>query len=217
MSALAIPDPRKHPVPADWLESVAAPAILATEKWSDLDEYEARLHGIASYIDAFDGDILEFEKALRLVEKRRGDLLGAELRQGARTDLQPVPQAVQVEVPRQTAYRWRTLAANWDNLWPIVRDAQTRGEISQIALLRRVSETVTPKKVHRSRRHGLLMDAAADIVRLGDKWERAMTDELTPPQARKQLTVLNKAAAQIAEVIAAVEYRADTLSTFNGR
>lgn len=124
---LSIPDPRNAPVPAGWFETVALPAILGTDDWSDLDEYEARLKAFASYVDSFDGDALEFEKALRIVEKRRGELLGDDIRH----------THVTIEVSRQTATRWRTIARKWEDLWPAIRDAKSRSEVTQAAVLRR--------------------------------------------------------------------------------
>lgn len=66
----------------------------------------------------------------------------------------------------------------------------------------------------RKDRHGLVIETAASLAKVGANWDRAMTDTLAPPQARKQLTVLRKAHDLLGEVIEAVEYRADTLATF---
>lgn len=66
-----------------------------------------------------------------------------------------------------------------------------------------------------SRRHVAFMAAAESVVRVGERWERDMTDALTPPQARKQLTVLRKARERLDEVIDAVEYRAATVQTYS--
>ena len=54
----------------------------------------------------------EYEKALRLVERRRGVLLGVDLRQGQRTDLE-LPTCVS-EVHPKTASRYRKIARYWD-------------------------------------------------------------------------------------------------------
>ena len=108
---------------------VAAPAILSAEDWGFLDEAEARLKAVATYIEAFSGDRLEFEKALRVVEKRRGDLLLGGTTRGT-------------DDSKQTATRWRTLARNWDKLWPLIIAAESVREISQAELLRCVNGTV---------------------------------------------------------------------------
>jgi hypothetical protein len=72
-------------------------------------------------------------------------------------------------------------------------------------------------KISLQKRHAALIDSAAALVRIGEKWEREMTDALAPPEARKQLTVLRKAREQLDQVIEAVEYRAAIPHTFMGR
>lgn len=72
-------------------------------------------------------------------------------------------------------------------------------------------------RVYIKDKHAELVKRADSFARLADRWDVSMTDALAPPQARKQLTVLNKAAALLAEAIKAVEYRADTPHTFLGR
>jgi hypothetical protein len=61
-------------------------------------------------------------------------LLGADVRRGERTDLN---MRVEVEASSMTVSRWRTIARNWDVLWPILRDAKSRAAVTQAALLRR--------------------------------------------------------------------------------
>lgn len=139
-ATLAIPNPANQPVPPGWVEHVALPAILATVDWAHLDEYEARLRAFASYIESYDGDNVEFEKALRIVEKRRGDMLGTTVTPGARTDLNT---HVEVQESSMTMSRWRTIARHWDDLWPSIRDAKKKGEVTQAAVLRRI-DAVTP-------------------------------------------------------------------------
>lgn len=136
---LAIPDPRKQPVAPGWLEAVALPVILETEDWEHLDEYEGRLRAFASYVESFDGDAVEFEKALRVVEKRRGDLLGPDVGAGFRTDLSMLGK---VEASPTTMNRWRQLARHWEDLWPFVREAKDRRQVTQAALLRRIETGV---------------------------------------------------------------------------
>ena len=86
-TALTIPDPRQQNVPVGWFESVA-PAVEEMS-WEDLDDAEGQLRAVASFVESFDGDSLEYEKALRLVECRRGVLLGVDVKPGDRTDLEP--------------------------------------------------------------------------------------------------------------------------------
>ena len=48
--------------------------VLPTDRW--LDEFEERIGNMASVIEAMGGDAVEFEKAMRVVDYRRGLLLG---------------------------------------------------------------------------------------------------------------------------------------------
>lgn len=73
------------------------------------------------------------------------------------------------------------------------------------------------KNISQQRRHDSFIKATAGLVRIGERWERRMTDTLAPPEARKQLAVLQKARALLDEVSDAVEYRAATLQTFDRR
>lgn len=125
------------------MEKEAIPAILAVTDWSVLDEYEARLRAFASYIDSFNGDVVEFEKALRFVEKRRGDLLGEAKRGGDRRSENQIPRMEDgLGASPPTIHRWRTLSRHWDRLWPAVRDSHDRREVTQAALLRAVETGV---------------------------------------------------------------------------
>lgn len=81
-------------------------------------------------------------------------------------------------------------------------------------------ETRTAKSaryISPARRHTSVVAAAADLAKVAERWDAEMCVALTPPQARKQLTVLNKAAERLAEVISAVEYRAAVPHQFMGR
>lgn len=65
------------------------------------------------------------------------------------------------------------------------------------------------------RRHDELIKRASAVVSVGERWQREMTDALSPLQARRQLTVLRKTRDLLDDVIEAVEYRAATLKTFD--
>lgn len=133
MNELVVPDPRQAPVPSGWAEA-ALPVIMASQSWDQLDEYEARLRAVASYVASFDGDALEFEKALRIVECQRGLLLGPDPHQG-----RPGPRVTQVEESDATQQRWRRIAREWDAVWPSIRDATRRREVTQAAVLRLIA------------------------------------------------------------------------------
>lgn len=95
----------------------------------------------------------------------------------------------------------RAAAENWT-----VRDLQ-----------REARKAPPVARVSSQKRHQVAVESAAAFVKVAEVWNAEMCVSLTPPQARKQLTVLNKAAALLAEVIAAVEYRAATPHSFMGR
>ncbi|MFQ5823271.1 MAG: hypothetical protein ACE5JB_04375 [bacterium] len=63
--------------------------------------------------EADKGEAAEIEKALRIVEWRRGMILGNG-EPGKRTDLQPVPCVGQVKIAKQTASRYRKIARYWN-------------------------------------------------------------------------------------------------------
>ena len=120
-----IPDPQKQPVPKGWWDTTFTPVVDAIDIWDDLDEVEARLLGYASAYEAMGLDVLELEKAMRIVEKRRGELLGP-TKQGTRHDLQLLPHAEEVVIPFATASRYRQIARHWDELYPYLLEQETR-------------------------------------------------------------------------------------------
>jgi hypothetical protein len=85
------------------------------------------------------------------------------------------------------------------------------------------SRQAPARAVFPRRRHSAVIDAASELVKTArpggntKRWVREMTDELSPPEARKQLTVLKNAMAVLEEVIEAVEYRSATPYQFMGR
>lgn len=139
---LAVPDPRTEIVPPGWFEHVAVPAIEAAS-WEGLDEAEGRIKAMASLIESFDGDIVDFEKALRVVEKRRGELvgdpgMGRPEKVNTRVDFS--------DVSSMTASRWRKLARYWDDLlWPHLLVETDRRKVTQTHLLRLITEHIPAK------------------------------------------------------------------------
>ena len=141
MSTLAIPDPRKQPVPVGWFQDTAAPTLAEIEAWDDLDEIESRLRAITSYIDSFDGDATEFEKALRMVEKRRADLLGPAQLGGDRKSDQFSRAETDFDVSPATAFRWRKIQKHWDKvIWPHIIVARNRNQVTQSRCLKIIDE-----------------------------------------------------------------------------
>ena len=139
MTELAIPDAVHTPIPTGWLEQVLAPAV-AVSSWEELDDAEGRIKAVASYLDAHGTDATELEKAMRVVEARRGDLLPTE--QGKRNDLKPFPRMEEVDVSAATASRYRALARNWDWLWPKILAATNRASVKQARCLKYIDERI---------------------------------------------------------------------------
>lgn len=130
--ALAIPDPRQSPVPRGWFASFAP--VADSLAWDALDEAEAQILAIASYLESFNGDVVEFEKALRVIERRRGELLGTDVTAGTRTDLNT---HVKVDdISPMTASRYRAIARAWDRIWPHLLEASERRDVTQSRVLK---------------------------------------------------------------------------------
>jgi hypothetical protein len=134
--ALAVPDPRAGVVPVGWWE-YAAEAIDATDSWDELDDLEGKLAAVVAYLESLGGDQVEFLKALRVVEKRRGDLLGPKEKGGRGKTLTRV---LEIDASAMTLSRWRLLSEHWALLLPWLRDATRREQVSQSQLLRLVRE-----------------------------------------------------------------------------
>jgi hypothetical protein len=93
-----------------------------------LQEAEARLLAVISYCEACREDVVEFEKALRLIELRRGLLLGPR-RPG-------VPRVEEVEASPPTMARWRALADHATTVLEALAAATDARAVSQAAMLR---------------------------------------------------------------------------------
>lgn len=135
---LVVPDIRTTNLSVGWAENHVVPAVIEAA-WDDLDEYEASLRAMASYIDSLQaGDAVELEKALRIVEARRGELLGFEATPG-----RPTKSSMRgglLEVSDATAARYRKIARHWQTVWPRVARATERREVTQAAILRLIEE-----------------------------------------------------------------------------
>ena len=73
------------------------------------------------------------------------------------------------------------------------------------------------RKVQPKRRHDAVISTAVAFVKVTERWNPEMCEALTPPEARKQLTILRKLIAAATDVVEAVEYRAATPYQFMGR
>ena len=132
--ALTIPDLSVGNIPVGCATYEFAPLVEEAD-WEKLNDIEGRLRALASWIESYKGDALEIEKALRLVEYRRGMLLGP--RQPGRREEEPLTRMLEVEASEMTVSRWRKIADNWVSIvWPYLMDATHRSEVTQAEILR---------------------------------------------------------------------------------
>lgn len=68
-----------------------------------------------------------------------------------------------------------------------------------------------------SNRHPRVIALSEELAKLGDKWSPEMCKELTPPQAKKQLRTIERAIELLEAAKEAVDYRAQTMHSWNGR
>lgn len=134
VAQLIVPDVRNENLPIGWAEG--ALPILQEADWEELDDYESRLLGMVSYIESLGGDATELQKALRIVECRRGVLLDPDVDPSGGRPPKNSPRMGSFGVPSQTASRYRKIARAWDALWPYLRDATSASEVTQSAILR---------------------------------------------------------------------------------
>jgi hypothetical protein len=148
MNQLIIPDIRTTNLPVGWAEVSVIPTVMEAA-WEDLDEYEAGLRAMASYIESLEkGDAVELEKALRIIEARRGELLG--IGDGCVGRPKEITTRGNLsEVAAATATRYRKIARHWQTIWPEVARFTDRRDVSQAAVLRmieRIEEAAKPVK-----------------------------------------------------------------------
>jgi hypothetical protein len=174
-TALVVPDPRISNVPVGWWDFAARPVIEQAADWEQLDDIEAQLLGMASYIEAMDRDSLEFEKALRLVEYRRGQLLGGAEHGGDRQSqkFQVTPKLLEDrDVSRMTASRYRLIARHWGVIYPHLLAQKDRRMVTQ----RHVLHLIRAQRGERVERSNdvLVSDLTRDldgyITRLRQRW-----------------------------------------------
>lgn len=141
--ALVVPDPRTAVVPADWWQTTALPTIEACTSWEELDRCEGQLNAMADVIESLGGNALEFRKALRVVEYRRGKLLRPEVTKGQRLNFS-VPR----KVAPATATCYREIARHWrKTLYPYLTKATDPKKVSQSHLLQLIHRRINQTKV----------------------------------------------------------------------
>ena len=222
---LVVPDIRVANLPVGWAETSVMPAAIDAT-WEDLDEYEASLRAMASYIDSLQaGDAVELEKALRIVEARRGELLDIDAKAG-----RPRNGDTHVtisDVHKRTEIRYRKIARHWGTIWPEIVRATERRDVTQAAILRmiqRIEEAAKFKaKQERQQKQGyeptpppldmdemeeMAVDPVAEWERAEKELERARTtiESLAKPDQGKEVLILHSR-------IAGLEARIQQLTT----
>jgi N6-adenosine-specific RNA methylase IME4 len=143
-TALVVPDPRRAPVPDGWWQRDVLPLVRTCESWKQLDGYEARLAAMAAAIERLGGDVVEFEKALRVVECRRGELLGDH---GKGRPARNSPRMGNLKVKSQTASRYRTIARHWRVIYSHLLKETDRRKVTQSHVLHLVHKRMNRAKV----------------------------------------------------------------------
>lgn len=133
---LVVPDPRVQTVPKGWWEDYALPVVQRAGTFRELDDLQWKVQAVADYLASARANRFEFEAALRVIEARKGELLG-DRRKSPR-----VESTDDTDSSEGTKHRWRTLAANWvDVVRPAIEAAAAKDEpsyrdVSQAKLLR---------------------------------------------------------------------------------
>lgn len=136
--------------------------------------------------------------------------------QRARQLMSAVETSTRVPISLPTEGHYRALNRVPDHekakIAPLIADKTVR-EAEE--LVREFRETNGIGKTHN--RHPRVIALSEEIGKLADRWSPDMCNELTPPQAKKQLRAIDKAMALLEQVREAVDYRAQTMHTWNGR
>lgn len=183
--AVAVPDPRMDLIPSGWWQDVATPRIESAD-WDELGEWEAQISAVADYCDSLSqhGPLFEYRAALRLIERRRGELIGPS-RQGERSDLQLHPREGEVDVPQQTASKYRQIADHWELIRAHLIDCTPKADprqATQTACLRVIREH-TPAKPRG--------DGSDDVIGEGERY-RALHGDF-----RERLDLLDDASVDL--------------------
>ncbi len=93
------------------LDVVPTTQVDEIDTWDGLDAVEATIQSYVAGYDVMGGDVVEFEKALRYVDKRRGELLGDPVlgRPKKVPRMEPLD-----DIPKATKNRYRLIARRWD-------------------------------------------------------------------------------------------------------
>ena len=118
------------PIPAGWHRQQLT-VIEAMSNWEELEHYAAKLESIATYLERTSTDRLEIAKAMRIVDRRRGELLGPAEHGGDRRSDQVSHGELETRVSKAVASRYRTIAAHWDEIWPRIAEATDPKQVSQ--------------------------------------------------------------------------------------
>jgi hypothetical protein len=197
-----VPDPTRELVGRGWAENVAKPAIQETTSWARLDELEQQIRAMVGAAEALFGHgqaVYELRCAWRLIEIRRGQLLGPAPGQGARTDLQPPPSVAEVEdVPERTANRLRALADHAELVEAHLWSTDDPRRVTQTAVLGLIQEPASPAPEDVALTH--LRDAGTWIAAAADARER---DGVT--SAKREAGALARIERALARYRAAME------------
>jgi N6-adenosine-specific RNA methylase IME4 len=185
-TGLIVPDPRLAPVPAGWWDSHVRPTIGACESWTQLNEYEGQLQAMANIVESLGGESLEFQKALRVVEARRGELLGdpgpgrppKEIRQ----------RAAEFSISPRTITNYRRIARSWDaTLYPYLLQQTDPRKVSQSHLLQVVFRNANAHKLDAltARQTAAQFDRLYDVIVIDPPWPMEKQERVKRPYQSK--------------------------------
>jgi hypothetical protein len=139
MKTLSIPDFTETAVlPNGWLEKEIAPLIIKADE-STLYEYEDQLKAIADLLERKNPIArVEIEKALRIVDCRKGELFG-EAKLGRPKDGNV--SSMKLNSNKVEVSRCRKIASHWKELWPRIREASDESAVTRAAVLRMINNT----------------------------------------------------------------------------
>jgi hypothetical protein len=166
---LVIPDIRTTNLPVGWAADTMIPKVIEAS-WDDLDEYEAGLRAMASYIESLEkGDAVELEKALRIVEARRGELLGLDAQPGRPSSNMDMHVAISETNPK-TATRYRKIARHWLTIWPELARSTDRRDVTQAAVLRMIERIEAAAKPEKPKQEATPKPAPEPVESFEEEW-----------------------------------------------
>jgi len=137
MKTLTIPDFTMRALPDAWLEKSVAPLIIEADT-DTLEQYERQLKAAADLLEKNPVARVEIEKALRIVDCRKGELFG-EAKLGRPSDGNF--SSMRNYSDKNEVSRCRKIARHWNEIWPHILKATEESSVTRAAVLRMINNT----------------------------------------------------------------------------